>query len=352
MMRDVAIVAFAQLPVQRGYPDRDEVELVAPVIQGALKQAGLSRDELGFICSGSCDYLVGRPFTFVAAVDGIGAWPPKAESHVEMDGAWALKEAYLRLQHGDIDTALVYAFGKSSQGDLLEVLVQQMDPYYLAPLGIDPVSLAAMQARATIETGLCTEAEMAAVAHRSRTDAAGNPNAQIRTSASPEVLLESPYWVEPLRRHDCPPISDGAAAIVLATGDRARALSARPAWIRGIDDRIEAHQPGMRSLTASPSAVLAAQAIGLGNHTIDFAELHAPFTHQEFILRTALGLDDQVKINPSGGALAANPMMVAGLTRIGEAAQRIMQGDGRCGLAHATSGPLLQHNLLCLLEAE
>ena len=352
MMRDVAIVAFSQLPARRRYPDRDEVELVAPVIQGALGQIGLSRDELGFICSGSCDYLVGRPFTFVAAVDGIGAWPPKAESHVEMDGAWALKEAWLRLQHGDIDTALVYAFGKASQGDLLEVLVQQMDPYYLAPLGIDPVSLAAMQARAAIEAGVCTEADMAAVAHRARTDAAENDNAQVRRSASPEALLDSPYWVSPLRRHDCPPISDGAAAIVLATAERARELTARPAWIRGIDDRIEAHQPGMRSLVESPSSALAANALGLAEYDLDFAELHAPFTHQEFILKNALGLGDDVALCPSGGALAANPMMVAGLTRIGEAAQRIIDGKSRCGLAHATSGPCLQHNLLCLLEAE
>jgi acetyl-CoA acetyltransferase len=351
-MRDVAIVAFAQLPAQRSYPDRDEVELVAPVIQAALKQAGLTREELGFICSGSCDYLVGRPFTFVAAVDGIGIWPPKAESHVEMDGAWALEEAWVRLQHGDVDTALVYAFGKSSQGDLLEVLVQQMDPYYLAPLGIDPISLAAMQARAAIEAGVCTEREMAAVAYRSRTDAAGNPNAQVQRSASVDALLHSPYWVAPLRKHDCPPISDGAAAIVLVAGDRARALTDRPAWIRGIDDRIEAHQPGMRSLVTSDSTARAAGALGLAEYAVDFAELHAPFTHQEFILRRALGLDDEVTINPSGGALAANPMMVAGLTRIGEAAQRLFDGDGKCAVAHATSGPCLQHNLVCVLETD
>ena len=352
MRHDVAIVSFAQLPAQRRYPDRDEVELVAPVIQGALGQIGLHRDDLGFICSGSCDYLVGRPFTFVAAVDGVGAWPPKAESHVEMDGAWALKEAWLRLQHGDIDTALVYAFGKSSQGDLLEVMVQQMDPYYLAPLGIDPVSLAAMQARAAIEAGVCTEAEMAAVAHRSRTAAAGNTHAQVRQSDPPDALLETPYWVSPLRKHDCPPISDGAAAMVLAVGDKARELSARPAWIRGIDDRIEAHQPGMRSLVDSMSTARAAEALNLSEYALDFAELHAPFTHQEFILRRALGLDDTVAINPSGGALAANPMMVAGLTRIGEAAQRLIAGDGQRALAHATSGPALQHNLLCVLEAD
>jgi len=56
-------------------------------------------------------------------------------------------------------------------------------------------------------------------------------------------------------------------------------------------------------------------------------------------------------INPSGGALAANPMMAAGLIRIGEAAQRIIDGHARSAVAHATSGPCLQQNLVCVMEA-
>jgi len=57
-----------------------------------------------------------------------------------------------------------------------------------------------------------------------------------------------------------------------------------------------------------------------------------------------------VSINPSGGALCANPMMTAGLIRIGEAATRITNGEGDRAVAHATSGPCLQQNLVCVLE--
>jgi acetyl-CoA acetyltransferase len=85
---------------------------------------------------------------------------------------------------------------------------------------------------------------------------------------------------------------------------------------------------------------------------IDVAELHAPFTHQELILREALGLDARVSVNPSGGALAGNPMMVAGLARFGEAAERIMSGQAKRAVAHATSGPCLQQNMVCVLEGE
>ena len=57
-----------------------------------------------------------------------------------------------------------------------------------------------------------------------------------------------------------------------------------------------------------------------------------------------------MKVNPSGGALAANPIMAAGLTRIGEAARAISVGGARRAVAHATSGPCLQQNLVCVLE--
>jgi acetyl-CoA acetyltransferase len=350
-VRDVAIIAFAQLPNVRRDPARDEVELVQPVVTEALRQAGLDRREVGFTISGSCDYLIGRPFSFVAALDGVGPWPPISESHVEMDGAWALHEAWVRLQCGDVDTALVYAYGKSSLGDLRQVMVQQLDPYYLAPLGPDSVALAALQARALIDAGKTSERGLAEIAARSRRRAADNPFAQRRRRRDVDELLAEPYVVEPLRAHACPPISDGACAIVLAAGDRAREHADRPAWIRGIDHRVEPHHLGMRDLTSSASTRLAAEKAGVGDAPIDVAELHAPFAHQEPILREALGLDAGVDVNPSGGALAANAMMVAGLTRLGEAAARILGGTARRAVAHATSGPCLQQNLVCVLEA-
>jgi acetyl-CoA acetyltransferase len=138
--------------------------------------------------------------------------------------------------------------------------------------------------------------------------------------------------------------------MILAAGDRARELVDRPAWIRGIDHRIEAHGLGVRDLASSPSARLAGEQAGVGDGPIDVAELHAPFSHQEVLLRDALGLGDGVALNPSGGPLAANPIMAAGLIRIGEAASRIRLGEARRAVAHATSGPCLQQNLVCVLE--
>lgn len=165
-------------------------------------------------------------------------------------------------------------------------------------------------------------------------------------------MPQGEYLVRPLRVGDCPPVGDGAAAVILAAGERARELCERPAWIRGIDHRIEAHGLGVRDLTDSPSTRLAAERAGAFERPVDTAELHAPFTSQEVVLRKALRLGEEVRVNPSGGALAANPIMAAGLIRIGEAAARVHRGESDRALAHATSGPCLQQNLVAVLEGD
>jgi acetyl-CoA acetyltransferase len=348
----VSIASFAQAQNVRRDDEHNEVEMLLPVIAEVFGNIGITKDDVDFICSGSTDYLIGGPFSFVMALDAVGVWPPRSESHVEMDGAWALYEAWVLLQEGEIDAALVYSFGRSSLGNLNEILALQLDPYYVAPLWPDPVSLAALQARSLIDSGKASEADFAAVASRSRRDALSNPKAQVANDTAAETLLEDEYVVSPLRRHALPPITDGAAAIVLAAGDRARQWSDRPVWITGFDHRMETHSLGARDLTSSPSTAKAAGLAGVADGPVDVAEIHAPYAHQELIVREALGLDDSVTINPSGGALAANPIMSAGLIRIGEAAARIASGDARRAVAHATSGPCLQQNLVCVLEGE
>ena len=275
-MRDVAVVAFAEAPnVRQTDGTTNGVEMLVPIFREVFGQTGLTKGDIGFWCSGSSDYLAGRAFSFVSAVDAIGAFPPVMESHVEMDGAFALYEAWVKVLTGDADIALAYGFGKSSAGDLRRVLALQLDPYVVAPLWPDSVSIAALQARLGLDKNLWTERAMAQVAAASRTAALSNARAQLSGAADVDDLLAAPY----------------------------------------------------------------------------VAELHAPFTHQELILRAALGLGDAVRISPSGGALAGNPMFAAGLARIGHAARAISSGAADRALGHATSGPALQQNLVCVMAA-
>jgi len=348
LMRDVAVVGFAQRQMREFDGSPTCVELLVPIFAELYAQTGFTKADIDFWCSGSSDYLAGRSFSFVSAVDAIGPLPPVNESHVEMDAAWALYEAWVKIQIGEVDTAIVYGFGKSSAGVLRRTLALQLDPYTQTPLWPDTVSLAGLQARLGLESGLWDEKAMAEVVAQARTAAVDNEYAVRSGATTVHEVLEQPMYADPLRRWDCAPITDGAAAIVLAAGDKAR-VAETPAWITGFAHNVDGLSFGSRDLTRAPSAARAAEAAGVQG--IDVAELHAPFSHQELILRQELGLGDGVSVNPSGGALGANAMFASGLIRIGEAATRIREGVAGRALGHATSGPLLQQNLVCVMEA-
>ncbi len=349
-MREVGIVSFVCSAVAKD-GEHNEVEMLVPTVRDAVAQSGIPRKEIGFTCSGSLDYLQGGPFAFVSGLDAVGAWPPIRESHVEMDAAWALYEAWVAIQTGEVDSALVYGFGKSSMSDLHEIMTLQTDPYYVAPLWPSMVDMAALQARAYLEESDHDERDLAEVAARAQRNAQQNPNAVRKADLSADAVLATPVTHDPLRDADIAPITDGTVAVVIAAGDVARSVCERPAWIKGIEHRIEAHGLGVRDLTESVSTRKAARAAG-ANGSFDVAELHAQFSHEELMLAEALGLNGNTSINPSGGPLAANPVMSAGLIRIGEVARRITSGEAWRCVAHATSGPCLQQNLVVVLEGE
>ncbi|MGO3326973.1 thiolase domain-containing protein [Gordonia sp. (in: high G+C Gram-positive bacteria)] len=335
----IAVVGFAHSTnVPQTHGTTNGVEMLIPCFNKLYEELDISRTDIEFWCSGSSDYLAGRAFSFISAIDAIGAVPPINESHVEMDAAWALYEAWVKIATGEVDLALAYGFGKASAGDMDTTLALQTDPYTVAPLWPDAPSLAGLQARAGIDAGAWTEAEMAAVAARS-------------SGADPTDLLGADYVREPLRAHDIAPYADAGAAVVLASEDRARELVDNPAWVTGWDHRIDTPNIGSRDLTRSPSTELAANtAFGDRSRDVDVAEIHAPFTHQELIVRRELGIGENTRINPSGGAFSGNALFSAGLQRIGYAAHAVLTGDARTAVAHATSGPLLQQNMVLTLE--
>ena len=344
-MTDVAVIGFAQTPgVRRTHGTTGGVEMLVPLLRQVLDDTGLTKADIGFWCSGSSDYLAGRAFSFVLAVDALGAFPPINESHVEMDGAWALYEAWVKIRTGEVDTALAYGFGKSSAGNLRRVLALQLDPYLVAPLWPDSVSIAALQARLGIEAGLWTEKEMAEVAARSLASAVNNPH--VHRKGNPTSTSCSTHPMSPTRcgRTTAPRSTDGAAVVVLASGDRARELCPRPAWISGFAHRVDSGNLGLRDLTTAPSAAGAGRAAGLGaaefGH-LDVAELHAPFTHQEILLRQALGLDGKYPGQPVGRRAVFQPNVRGGVgpDRGGRPASDV--GSGRPGTRprHQRAGP-------------
>ena len=211
-------------------------------------------DATGLIRPGHRLHLLGldrlprrAPFSFVMALDAVGAWPPIPESHVEMDGAWALYEAWVRLQHGDIDTALVYAFGKSSRR-ATSARCWRASSTRTSWRRSGPTRWPRRAAGAAVlDAGLCTERTWPRSPPRRATPDNPTPASGVRRpSCSTRRTV-----VDPLRKHDCPPVTDGAAAVVLAAGDRARELVRAP----GVDPRHRPPHRAARARRARPHAL-------------------------------------------------------------------------------------------------
>src|SRR5438552_4931547 len=142
-LRNVAVVAFSQAPIVARDEHRIASEILYPEVRSALDQCNVERAAIDYQVAGSADYVDGRPFGFVNALDVTGSWPPKQDLHLEMDAAFAAYYAWVRMQAGDCDTALVVGHGKTSEGEPNRVTNLQLDPYYQAAIGLDLTSTAA-----------------------------------------------------------------------------------------------------------------------------------------------------------------------------------------------------------------
>lgn len=367
-LRNIAIVGFAQAPIVACDEHNTAPEMLYPQVRRALAQCGVERDAIDYQTAGSADYFDGRPFGFVAALEVMGTWPPRQDSHLEMDASFAAYYAWLRMQAGECDTALVVGYGKVSEGQPERVLNLTLDPYYQAPMGMGPMVTSALQASAYMARSGASDRDLAEIAARNRTAAARNPETQVRQVASVDELLATPYTVAPLRSGYVAPVGESAVCLIMAAEGKAEKMSKQPAWIQGVDQRAEMQSLGARDLSRSASTRLAAEKAlamsGLASAAdADVIELAAATAAEEMILREALDLSPtgatKPALNPSGGAITGNPLLMTGLIRMGEAFLQLSGGAGahavsgaKRAIAHATQGHCLQQNIVWVLGRE
>ncbi len=366
-LRNVAVVGFAQEPIVARDQHRTAQEMLYPQVRRALADCGVARDDIDYQVAGSADYIDGRPFGFVASLDYMGSWPPRQDLHLEMDAAFAAYYAWLRLQTGECDTAMVVGYGKTSEGEPDVVLNLQLEPFYQGAIGLDPTSTAALQASAYMARSGATDRTFAEVAARRRAAGARNPDAQVREPASADDLQRTPFAVAPLRRGYIPPVGESAVCLILAAEGKAERMCSKPAWIHGVDQRAELQTLGARDLSRSAGARMATEkALAMAGlesaRQVDVLELMATNPAEELILREAMGVAAEggvPAVNPSGGPLTGNPLMMTGLIRLGEvfrqlsgaAAAHAVSGAER-GIAHAVEGQCLQQNVVWVLGRE
>ena len=207
---------------------------------------------------------------------------------------------------------------------------------------------------------------LAEVAVKNHDNGARNPNAHFRKRVTREQALASPRVADPLGLYDCCPVSDGAAAVVVASPAVARTLTDTPVYIDGVGSASDflavQERPDLLGFPASRRAgALAMGAAGMTPSRVSFVEAHDCFTIAELLALEDLGFagpgeagpltldgatrrDGRLPVNPDGGLKAkGHPIGATGVSQAYEVFLQLRQQAGDRQVPHASTA--LAHNV-------
>jgi acetyl-CoA C-acetyltransferase len=285
----------------------------------------------------------------------------------------------MRILSGSFGTTLVVAHCKGSESVSSLITNGMFDPIYQRALGLDAITSSALQAKAYMNKYGISEEQCARVSVKNHGNAQKNPYAQLPLHISVKEVMASRMLADPIKLLDASPISDGAAAVILAGEKRAEKIAQKPVWIKGIGHCADAYFLGDRDLAECPSLEAAAKKAydmaGITNplKEIDVAEIYDAFSYMELLWSEGLGfcgrgeggkfvdagksrMEGELPINPSGGVLSAHAVLVAGLARVCEGVLQLRDGAGarqvegaKTAVAQGINGPCGQSHCVIVL---
>jgi acetyl-CoA C-acetyltransferase len=376
VMRDVAVIGIGITKFGEIW-DKSLRQLGLEAGFEAILDAKITGDDIDALYIGnmSSGSIMGQEHIAPLFVDEVGLIrsniPATRIEAASASGGLAFRQGYLAVAAGQHDVVVVGGAEKMSDtnpADLIEIQASGVDREWEAFFGATIPSLWAMMAqRHMFEFGTTSE-QLAKVVVKNHKNAKFNPKAQYQSELKLEVVLRAPPVAEPLGVFDCAPASDGAAAVVLCSMDKAKKICERPIRIIGsgqATDTMSMHD--RRSLTTIESTVYAAKrAYEQANKTIkdvDLAEVHDSYSISELVAIEDLGLvekgsggkavddgmtnlDGELPVNTSGGLKArGHPPGATGVAQVveivtqlrGEAGERQVK-DANIGLSHNLGG--------------
>ena len=376
-MDNAAIVGVAQTKYERRKKDQILADMVFDVTRAALDDAGLAIGDIDSVVTVSNDFFDGRTISGMAVGDAAGG-EDKNISTVSGDGAFGAFYGLMRVLSG-YKATIVVAHYKGSEGSVPITTNGMFDPVFHRHLGMDAISAAALQANTYMTRFGIREEDVAQVSVKNHGNAKNNPYAQLPMDITVADVMKSRKIAEPLKLLDCCPISDGAAAIIIANEETAARTRKKPVWVKGVAHCCEEYLLGDRRL-ADPVALkdAARRAYAMAGITdpmaeIDVAEVLEPFSYMEPLWLEGMGfckpgegasliekgitpMGGRLPVNPSGGALSANPILVAGLARLIEATLQVRGEAGArqvknaaTALAHGFNGPCGQSHCVWIV---
>jgi len=285
-------------------------------------------------------------------------------------GGLALRMGTLAIASGHAD--IVVAAGVEKMTDVsaqaaTDMLTAAADREWEGAVGATFPGLYAMIAQRHIHEYGTTREQLASVAVKNHHNATMNPKAQYQNEITIEAVLRSTMIADPLHILDCSPITDGAAAVVLASAEIARKYTDTPIYIKAsaqASDTITVHdRADITTLTATKAAASRAYKMaGMTPDDIDFVEVHDCFTIAEICAIEDLGffskgtggkvteegvtaIGSDLPVNPSGGLKACgHPVGATGIKQVVEITQQLRgeagrrQVEGEIGMTHNIGG--------------
>jgi acetyl-CoA C-acetyltransferase len=339
----------------------------------ALEDAGVDKFDSLYVGCMSSGLFVGQEHLASLLADDLGRIPVPA-ARVESacaSGGLALRQGFLEVASGASDIVLVGGVEKMTDVTGCEAtfaLGTAADQEYEGYHGLTFPGLYAMMAVAHMHRYGTTREQLAMVAVKNHDNGSKNPLAQFPFKVTVDGVLKSVLVADPLRILDCSPITDGAAAVVLAPVETARKLKRPFARITGSGQATDAIALSSRADLAwlESTHVAAGKALAMAKRKIediDLFEVHDCFTIAEIMVMEALGLVEKGQggkavedgltarggrypVNPSGGLKAkGHPVGATGVAQAveivkqlrGEAGDRQIKGAKR-GLAQNMGG--------------
>jgi len=366
----VAIVGIGCTGYRSISPGQSYKEMIYEAAVRAYADAGVDpRSDVDSFVTVAEDFHEGTSIFDEYTPDQIGG-ALKSVHTITGDGLHGLATAYMMIRTGQFEVVAVEGHSKSSNiKTLSEITAYAQDPVLNRPLKLNTHFIAGLEMNRYLFETAATREQCAAVVVKNRFNALSNPFAPYGADLSLEDILSGPMLSWPLGTHEAAEHADGAIVMVLASGDKAEALTDRPIWILGagwnndspsLENRDWAH-----AIYAEEAGRMAYRQAGINNplEAIDIAEVDDTYAYKELQALEALGFCAEgeagsltiegfttpgsgLPVNVSGGSLGMGNLLDAnGLARAleivlqlrGEAGSRQVE-DVNIGLAQSWRG--------------
>lgn len=284
-------------------------------------------------------------------------------------GATAFRGVWKDIADGRYDMGIAVGVEMITNSPLAGKLISPTKDDLDGELGLTMPGIFALLARRQMEMYGSTIEDFALVSVKNHHHGCLNPFAQYKKEFTVEAVVNSHMICDPITLLQCCPMTDGAAAAVLCSLEKARQYTSRPIKVIGSALLSGEYMYKMSDITMSPlgskTANIAYKMAGVGPEDIDLVELHDAFANEEILRYEELGLCKQgdgvrlvrdketwvggrIPVNPSGGLLSlGHPLSASGVRNIAEIVLHLREQAGqrqtpnaKIGLAHMLGGTL------------